>query len=378
MRLLALPTRARCGAPVWRWPRSCSPATKAGSSPPASSRCWRWRSSSPGPIARAIGSALRGRTVSDGAVAGFSLLSRGSTGAWFQTSGFFVPENPSLGFTRRGVDARSGAARSRSPDRGCLGAGLAGVAVSLIRARRTPAALLPLALLAAAALPLWAFYDGHPHRVRYMVPLVAGCAALAGLAIGALPSRLRAVGAVGLAAAAIVASPPLSPDRADGQRSAVGNALPAGAARRHRPRSSRCTTAARSSPAWARSATTRRKRRHAGFDIADFLHEGNGDLWTSALQSPRRHVRWILIEEQAEGGDLLAQRARDDPEFLEGFWRVVEGGGMVLYRRGHMIDGYSTSSGSREDEDTRRRSATWLRSWPRGTSVPRTRVPSYP
>ncbi len=72
---------------------------------------------------------------------------------------------------------------------------------------------------------------------------------------------------------------------------------------------------------------------HAGFRLANFLHEGNGDLWAAALRGPARHVRWVLTEERAEGGDELAQRARADPAFLQGFTRVAEGGGLVLYRR---------------------------------------------
>ena len=35
---------------------------------------------------------------------------------------------------------------------------------------------MTLALFATAALPLAAFYDGHPYRIRYMVPVVATCA----------------------------------------------------------------------------------------------------------------------------------------------------------------------------------------------------------
>jgi hypothetical protein len=70
-----------------------------------------------------------------------------------------------------------------------------------------------------------------------------------------------------------------------------------------------------------------------GLGIQNFLHEGNGDLWLFALRAPKRHVRWILIEEKAEGGDMLAARAREDAEFLEGFRRVAEGGGLALYRR---------------------------------------------
>jgi hypothetical protein len=71
-----------------------------------------------------------------------------------------------------------------------------------------------------------------------------------------------------------------------------------------------------------------------GINVRDVIHEGNGDLWTTALESPRPHVRWILIEEQAEGGDALAARAKDRPEFLRGFWRVAEGGGVALYGAG--------------------------------------------
>src|SRR5262249_56813205 len=51
----------------------------------------------------------------------------------------------------------------------------------------------------------------------------------------------------------------------------------------------------------------------AGYAIRDFLHEGNGDIWLAALDSPFRFPQWILIEEKAEGGDMLAQIARQRP-----------------------------------------------------------------
>jgi hypothetical protein len=41
----------------------------------------------------------------------------------------------------------------------------------------------------------------------------------------------------------------------------------------------------------------------------------------------------VLIEEQSEGGDVLAQRQRERPTFLAGFDRHCEGGGVALYRR---------------------------------------------
>ena len=43
----------------------------------------------------------------------------------------------------------------------------------------------------------------------------------------------------------------------------------------------------------------------AGFSIRDFLHEGNGDIWLAALDAPRPFAGWMLIEEKAEGGDML-------------------------------------------------------------------------
>src|SRR5262249_10934054 len=72
----------------------------------------------------------------------------------------------------------------------------------------------------------------------------------------------------------------------------------------------------------------------AGFNVRDFLHEGNGDLWLDALDRPRPFVGWILIDEQGEGGDMLAKIARENPKFLNGFSRVREAAGIALYERG--------------------------------------------
>jgi hypothetical protein len=70
-----------------------------------------------------------------------------------------------------------------------------------------------------------------------------------------------------------------------------------------------------------------------GFDIRNFLHEGNGDIWLAALNGPRPYAGWVLIEEKAEGGDMLAAIAREHPHFLDGYSRVCEGAGLALYRR---------------------------------------------
>jgi hypothetical protein len=71
-----------------------------------------------------------------------------------------------------------------------------------------------------------------------------------------------------------------------------------------------------------------------GFRIADFIHEGNGALWELALASgPAAHAGWMIVEEQSEGGDVLAQRLREDVAFASGMTRMCAGGGVALYRR---------------------------------------------
>ena len=70
-----------------------------------------------------------------------------------------------------------------------------------------------------------------------------------------------------------------------------------------------------------------------GLNVRDFLQEGNEQLWVhAATRGPRGFVKWVVIEERAEGGDVLFQAAPRDPHFLDGFERVAEGGGVALYR----------------------------------------------
>jgi hypothetical protein len=71
-----------------------------------------------------------------------------------------------------------------------------------------------------------------------------------------------------------------------------------------------------------------------GFTVADFVHEGNGVIWQFAMQtSPRFHAGWMLVEEQSEGGDILARRIQQDATFAQGMTRICDGGGVALYRR---------------------------------------------
>ncbi len=48
-----------------------------------------------------------------------------------------------------------------------------------------------------------------------------------------------------------------------------------------------------------------------GFNVHDFLHEGNGEVWKCGDGiRPGEFCRWVAIEEQAEGGDAVYQRAQ--------------------------------------------------------------------
>jgi hypothetical protein len=260
------------------------------------------------------------------------VLSWASTGKLLETSGFFVPDNPS----RHQPLAALGQVASTTYDLAgpvVVGLGAAGV-LACLRLARTAASLrplLPLALLLSAVLPFGAFDAGHPYRVRYMVPLVAACGALAGFAIGLVPSRGRALAAVGLVAAAIALRPPL-----DARAPMVLEAQRESPTRDGRREITRYLASSYDGTPILASMDSlghyMQETSAIGLGVRNFVHEGNGDLWFDALASPRRHVRWVLIEELAEGGDALAQLMRRDPEFLSGFTRVADGGGAALYK----------------------------------------------
>jgi hypothetical protein len=267
-----------------------------------------------------------------GAVIAFLCLSYLSSGVLLVTSGFFVPENPALGNVRLVADQLLTVTRALAGPL-LIAGGAAGI-VAALRPWRSSAgrSLLVLSLLTAAVLPFGAFYDGHPVRVRYMVPLVLAAAALSGFAIALVPARFRAAAGIALVAAVIWMRPPLSakaPMVVEAQwetpyrdsRRAVSEYL---------------RTAYDGTPILASMGSLAHYMQESsaiGLHLANFVHEGNGDLWMDAFFAPRHHVRWILIEERAEGGDVLAGRARDVPGFLDGFTRVMESGGLVVYRR---------------------------------------------
>jgi hypothetical protein len=264
----------------------------------------------------------------------FLINSRWTVGAWFVSDGFFIAENTAaLGHplvawaqVREGLYRVSGT--------GLVWSGYAGTAlvvIAFVRSRmRAPVALL-LALAGAAALPCYAYIQGHPFRIRYDVPLVAACAALAGAGVSLLWSRVQPLAAAVVIAVTIIQAHPVDPVApmiTESQREA-----PNKAGRRavtdylvaHRDgRTIMMSMGSLGHYMQDLSAD--------GFGIRDFLHEGNGDLWNFATGDPRGLAGWIVIEERAEEGDALYREARQRPGFLDGFERVAEGGGVGLYR----------------------------------------------
>jgi hypothetical protein len=266
------------------------------------------------------------------AIVSFLVLGWATTGSWFVTGGFFEPDETARGkfgasaqLVLDGLEALGGYT--------LLAAAMAGAAMAAISiATQKRQLALTLALAAAALLPMYAFYEGHPHRIRYMVPLIAASGVLAAVAIGSVPRRLQAIAALVVVAGATYERPPL-----DQQAPMVLEAQWETPYRRAREAVTAYLEASHDgSPILASMGSLghyMQESSHAGFYLRDFLHEGNGDLWSAALDAPGRHVNWVLIEERAEGGDILYARKIKDPSYLAGFDRVVEGGGMVLYRK---------------------------------------------
>jgi hypothetical protein len=293
----------------------------------------RWRRGEPlAVVMRGVGSIALFPVA---AVAAFAIFSRVVIGGWFLAGGFFVPENKALGDPMMataeigwGVRALSGTVLTT------IGAAGLGIAVGLgLVSRRRAATLVVVALAAMAAIPWAAFLDGHPFRIRYMIPLMAVEAIGAGLVAGVLPGRRMQ--AVAAAALVLVATYELRPLDASAPM-----VVEAQWDRPNVPVRAR-VTACLGAPSHGRKIMASmgslghymQEASASGFAIRDFLHEGNGDIWLAALADPRPFVDWMLIEEKAEGGDMLAKLARSKPSFLDGFDRVCEGAGLTLYRR---------------------------------------------
>jgi hypothetical protein len=264
----------------------------------------------------------------------FSANSWWTVGHLFASGGFFVPENTdALGHPRVAWDQlREGLYRlSGSALVWSAYAGTVLAAIAYVRSKAQSTILLTIALAAAAVLPWSAYLQGHPFRIRYDVPLVAACAALAGTGVGLLWSRLRPIAAIAIVAAAAWQAHPLdrsAPIILESQRDAANmagrRAVTAYLVEHHDGRTIMMSMGSLGHYMQDLSAY--------GYNVRDFLHEGNGDIWNAAMLKPEGIVGWIAIEERAEGGDALFAEARRHPHFLDGFARVAEGGGVALYR----------------------------------------------
>jgi hypothetical protein len=286
------------------------------------------------PLRRAAAACARLAVYPAAAVLLFIANSRWTTGHWFLTSGFFVAENEAQGQAwlaleqvRKGTYELSGWMLVWPAY-----ASAALVAVAFVRSARAASLATVLALTAAAALPWYAYVHGHPLRIRYSLPLVFAASALCGAGVALLPRRVRAAAAALLVLSVLLHQSPLdsgAPMVLEAQRDNTNRA--------GRTAVTRHLVAQYDGGVIMMSMGSLAHYMHDlsahGFGVRSFLHEGNGDLWVFALQhGPHGFADWLVVEEQAEGGDALAQRGRTDPQFYRGFERVAEGGGVVLYR----------------------------------------------
>ena len=270
------------------------------------------------------------------AIVGFSAFSRVVVGEWFVSGGFFTPENKAVGLPLTAIAEIAWGTRVLSGPL-LLGAGLVGLAaitaVGLV-SRRRPHVVIALALATTMAVPWVAFVKGHPFRIRYMVPLIVAEAIGAGVAAGYLRRVrwARALAIVAVLTSLAVELHPLDPAapmvvEAQWDRPNAPVRAEVTACLGQREPGSKIMASMGSLGHYMQEAS------RSGLAIRDFLHEGNGDIWLAALDGPRPFAEWLLIEEKAEGGDMLAHIARERPSFLDGYRRVCDGAGLALFRR---------------------------------------------
>jgi hypothetical protein len=267
------------------------------------------------------------------AIVAFILHSRFTIGEWFVTGGFFVTDPRTLGRPLASFLQVSYGIRQlvNDPLVALSVVGVLFVAARGLKSRERSADLIVLALTALLVLPTYAFFEGHPFRMRYMIAPIVAVAVFCGIALGALRPRWRMAAATAMAFLLMTTLRPLDAsapmvqeaqwDKANsiGRRSVTDCLM--------RDYHHELILASMGSLAHYMQELSQE-----GLRIRDFVHEGNLPYWQEAIEAPKGRVGWILIEEQAEGGDVLAQRERASSAFLQGFRRVCAGGGVALYR----------------------------------------------
>ena len=268
------------------------------------------------------------------AVAGFMLLSRITVNEWFVSGGFFVPDeslkgNAPLALEKivEGLSLLAGSRLVRLTQV-CV---LLVVLLALIRRERAPM-MVPLALFGAAALPVAAYFAGHPFRIRYEIPLILAASLTIGLAAGQLRAWARPAAALIFLVVYLQRPPfdPRAPMLSEAQLD-TSNSIGRGAVTACLRREYDGGTIMASMGSLGHYM---QELSLAGFEIRDFLHEGNGPIWDSAFtRGPAPVAKWVLIEEAAEGGDAVSQRHRLHRKLLEPYDRICAGGNVALYRR---------------------------------------------
>jgi hypothetical protein len=268
------------------------------------------------------------------AILAFLVLSRLTVGMWLVTGGFFVPSNPAHGrpdLALAQIVESLGMLTGMVMWMAVIAAPAVVASAVLFRGRSTR--LVLIAALAAAALPLYAFSQGHPVRVRYMVPLIPAVALFVGSGVGLLRAG-RPLAAMLVVIVALVQAPPFdrgAPMLREAQRDMTAvqerERLTQYLAEHYDGEKILCSMGS--------LAPFMQEAAHGGFALWDFLHEGNGFLWPAALARPREHAGWILIRAgDREGRDALLKAMEENPRFFVGFSEIGEFGGVTLYRRG--------------------------------------------
>ena len=267
------------------------------------------------------------------AIVAFFFHSWFTTGAWFVTGGFYVPDNLATGSVYGSVMTVVYGMRTLIGTT-FVSLALAGVLAVLARGlsrAEYAASLVVLALVALIALPAYAFFNGHPFRMRYMVAPSVGAAVFVGMALGMLKGYWRHAAIAVTAVWLIATANPI-----DAQAPMVQEAqwdVPFSAGRRNVTAClAREYDGERILASMGSLAHYMQELSHAQVDIRDFVHEGTLPYWQEAIEAPQGRVGWILIEERAEGGDVLAARARASSAFTTGFARVCADGGVALYK----------------------------------------------
>jgi hypothetical protein len=269
-----------------------------------------------------------------GAAVFFVFLSRVTVGEWFVSGGFYVPDATLQGQAAvvwekmlEGTRELGGAWLVRLAIWS-----VAGLAVAALLWRQGATLLVPLGMFAAAALPFSAYLSGHPFRIRYEIPLVVASALAVGLGVGltrrAAPVvALVALVLVGREAMPFGADTPMTREAQRDRENGIGRqAVTACLARDYRGETIFASMGS--------LAHYMQELSSIGLGIEDFLHEGNHPMWDFAVVvGGAPFAGWMLVEEAAEGGDVLAQQIRANPAFTDGYERVCEGGNVALYRR---------------------------------------------